>query len=236
MKKYKYLLFDIDDTLVDDTINRNQGFGEVLTYLKEEITKEKLEKFIKIDKQYWKERAEGKIVEPEIESLEDKVIWNRCQRFLRYFDNEISFEKAKQLNEIYMEGLKNNIVPIEGAREIMEYLYKEGYEIYIISNGVKSVIPNKLKKIGIEEFIKDIIVAEEVGYSKPRKEFFKYFIIKTKVTNKEKMLIIGDDNQKDIKGGMINNIDTCWFNPNRIAGENISTFEIDKLEQLKSIL
>ena len=60
---------------------------------------------------------------------------------------------------------------------------------------------------------------------------------KTQIFNKDEMLIIGDDPQKDIKGAIISNIDTCLFNPNDIIStEYLPTYEIKHLKELKTIL
>lgn len=53
----------------------------------------------------------------------------------------------------------------------------------------------------------------------------------------ERMIIIGDELEKDILGGIKNKIDTCWFNPNKICNSQYkTTYEIHKLTELKNIL
>ena len=63
-KRYKKLLFDLDNTLVDDDENRKQAMEKILIERKEKVNSEKLERFIEIDNQFWKDRAEGKIKDP----------------------------------------------------------------------------------------------------------------------------------------------------------------------------
>lgn len=236
-KRYKAILFDLDNTLCDDKENRKYAFQKVLKYQGEEVSDLKLNKFIEIDEKFWKERAAGKIKDPyEFKSKEEKATWCRAQRFLIYYNNEISFEKAVELNEMYMEHLKERVVPINGAYEIIKYIYDNKYDIYIVTNGVKGAVPFKLEKLGINNYIKDVITAEEVGYMKPHKEFFEE--VKKRVSyNKEEMLLIGDELEKDIKGGNDNDIDTCWLNQNNAKYiEYIPTYEIKKLLELKNIL
>ena len=78
---------------------------------------------------------------------------------------------------------------------------------------------------------------------KPRKEFFEGLFKKIGSSDTSKMIIIGDELEKDIKGGIDNNIDTCWFNrkfKNRYTDEQIKMYphkyEITRLEELKEIL
>ncbi len=77
-----------------------------------------------------------------------------------------------------------------------------------------------------------------MGYQKPKKEFFEYVFQHLNNADLEKTLIIGDSLTSDIKGGVDAGIDTCWFNPHRKENNTDvqPTYEIRKLEELKSIL
>lgn len=73
---------------------------------------------------------------------------------------------------------------------------------------------------------------------KPHKEFYKGLLKKAGILNKENVLFIGDELEKDIKGGIENNIDTCWcnYNKDQKASIYIPKYEINQLEELKEIL
>ena len=236
-KIYKKLLFDLDNTLVDDNENRKYAIKKILNARKEDITEEKLENFIKLDDKYWKDRAERKIKDPyEFKTLEEKTTWIRAQRFIMYFN--CSFEEAVKINENYINYLRNSIVPIKNAEEILKYLNKKQYEIYIVTNGPAKPVENKLNSINAKKYIKSIFTAEEAGYMKPHQEFFDKFFKKINNYQKDEMLIIGDELEKDVLGGIQNGIDSCWFN---IRNKKNTTgikpnFEIYDLLELRNIL
>lgn len=236
-QKYKKLLFDLDNTLVDDNENRKNAIKRVLLERNEEISDKKLEEFIKLDNQFWKDRASGRIKDPyKFKTLEERTEWVRAQRFIKYFNN-ISLEQAKQINNRYVEYLKDKIVPIKNSTQMLQYLYEKGYEIYIITNSPTIVVNNKLQAIDALKYIKETFSAEEAGHMKPHDEFFKVFFHKINNYEKEKMLIIGDELEKDILGGLRNGIDTCWFNPNKTHnGQYETTYEVHELIELKNIL
>lgn len=72
-KKYKKLLFDLDNTLVDDDKNREYAISKMLEERGEEVTKERLQNFIDTDNKFWLDRIAGKIKEPyEFSSKEEK--------------------------------------------------------------------------------------------------------------------------------------------------------------------
>lgn len=237
-KEYKYLLFDLDDTLVDDYKNRAYAFSKILENKKEKVTQQKIDRFIKIDKQFWKDRACVNIKDPyKFKTKEEQTIWVRAQRFLLYFKN-ISLEEAIKLNEKYEEAIKEKVVLIKNADVILKYLYNKQYKMYIITNGPNQAVESKLEKSKLIKYITDTFSADEIGFMKPKKEFFEGFLKKVKLEDKEKMLIIGDELDKDILGGSTNKIDTCWINRDKI--ENTSDikpkYEITDLIELREIV
>jgi XTP/dITP diphosphohydrolase len=70
---------------------------------------------------------------------------------------------------------------------------------------------------------------------KPHEEFYNCLLNKINNFNKEEMIFIGDELEKDIKGGLENGIDTCWFNIEKRNAENQYTpkYEINSLTELK---
>lgn len=236
-KKYKKLLFDLDNTLVDDDKNREYAIGKLLAARGEEVTEEKIQKFISTDNQFWKDRVAGRIPDPyEFKSNEEQIKWVRAERIKRYF-GEMSLEAATELNNKYVDLLQEKAFPIDNSLEVLKYLYDKDYEIYIVTNGPKRAVKNKAKGTGGLEYIKEIFAAEEVGYMKPRKEYFNGFFKKINCYDTSEMLIIGDELEKDVLGGMNNNIDTCWFNRRgeKNTGYKVD-YEIKDLLELKEIL
>ena len=237
-KKYKKLLFDLDNTLVDDDHNRIYAIKKILLERNEKVTEEKIEKFIKIDNQFWKDRATGKIKNPyKFKNNEEKTEWLRAQRFMMFFD-KISFQEAVNINNRYINYLSEDILPMENSKEILQYLFEKEYEIYVITNGPIKPVKDKLYKANINNYIKYAFTAEEAGHMKPHIECFEKFFRKVNINTKENLLIIGDELEKDVLGGIKNGIDSCWFNnKNEINNTDIKpTFEISDLRELKNIL
>lgn len=232
---YKTLIFDLDDTLNDDTKNIQGAFKSIV---KEEYSEEKFKKFIEIDRKLWKDRASGIIKDPrEGMSNKEKAEWIRAQRFLKYFKN-ITYKEAVEINARYMEGLKLNIVEIEGAKEIIKYLKNKEYKIIIASNGPSVAIPVKLQKIGIDKYVDCVFSADECGSMKPHKKFYEELFNKIDNHNKSEMLFIGDELEKDIKGGQEIGMDTCWCNYENKTNNGVykPTYEIHNLSDLRNIL
>jgi len=142
-KKYRKLLFDLDNTLVDDDKNREYAIGKMLTDIGEEVTAEKIRRFIETDNKFWIDRSAGRIKDPyEFKSSEEQTKWVRAERIKRYF-GEMSLEEATELNTKYVDLLREKAFPIDNSKEILKYLFDRGYEIYIITIGPKRAVKVK---------------------------------------------------------------------------------------------
>ncbi len=236
MSKYETLIFDLDDTLIDNNLSIKYAFTTIINQLEIEYSDDLFFKWKKFDTAYWHTWESGNMIIPDsIKTLEDKITYLRANRFVIFFKElKIDFETAVAINELYCSMLGVNIVEIENACKLLQELNSD-YEIIIATNGPKDAAINKLEKAKLKSYISSIICSEEIGFSKPMPEFFNFLYDKTQNKDKNKMLLIGDSLTTDILGGMNNGIDTCWFNHNNnsLPEEYCPTMTINRLLQLK---
>lgn len=236
---YKILIFDLDNTLTDDDENVKQAFKYVMECRNEEYTDEKFSIFRAIDIETWRARANGEIVTPFENDIIKKTEWIRASRFIKFYgENNITYEDAVIANNNYMEGMKLKVISQKNAFEVIKYLFEKGYRIIIATNGPKVALDTKIEKLGITEFIDITFSAEEIGFMKPHFKYYDALFKKSKIKKKEDILFIGDDLDKDIRGGIDNNLDTCWCNYNNFVNNTSykPKFEIHELLELKNIL
>ena len=226
---YSTVIFDLDDTLTNDEENIREAFRILNLNMNEEYSQEKFLKFYRIDRQTWRDRAEGKLLTPFENDNNKKSEWLRAYRFLKYYEEKITYEEAVNMNNIYMNALKEKIVPQEGAYDTIEYLYNRGYRIVIATNGPILPLATKINKLKIGNFIDTIFSGEEVGRMKPEKEFYIELFKKANIESTNDVIFIGDELEQDIRGGIENKID---MENNKY---NV-TYEIHKLEELRNIL
>lgn len=239
MSKYETLIFDLDDTLIDNNQSIKYAFTIMINELGLEYNDELFSKWKKFDTAYWHTWESGNMIIPDsIKTLEDKITYLRVNRFILFFKElELKFNSAVPLNELYCSMLGVNIVEIENAGKLLQELYHH-HEILIATNGPKEAAINKLEKAKLMSYISSMVCSEEIGFSKPMPEFFDCLYNKTQNKDKSRMLLIGDSLTTDVLGGMNNGIDTCWFNPNNssLPEEYCPTMTINKLLQLKKKL
>ena len=205
--KYKIILIDLDNTLLDFYDAEKVAFTLTCEKFNLPYSEENYKKYNAINDSWWK------IYEKGLATKEDIVI-NRFVDFLSYVNVKGS---AKEINEFYRLSLANGTKSMPGAYELLEFLHSKGCKIFIATNGYHKI---QYKRIGVQpfkKFIDDIFISDELGYPKPYVEFFKKAEEKCGLKFSNDTLIIGDSLSSDIQGGINIGIDTLLVN---FSGKN----------------
>lgn len=227
LKKYKTLLFDLDDTLLDFGATENEALHKLFAEQHIELTPEIKAYYKKLNDRLWQEFELGKMEREEVVN----------SRFTLLFEHYGLKVDGAALEGRYRTFLSEGHHLIEGAVELMQDIYEQ-FDLYVVTNGESKTQYKRLKDSGLERYFKDVFISEEVGHQKPTKEFFDYVFSKIEPFDRESTLIVGDSLTADVTGGYNAGIDTCWIN---IRGKQnnskvIPTYEIKKLDELYKIL
>lgn len=240
MKEYKYLIFDLDDTLIDNYENVKHAFKVTLKNMNIDYSDGKFLQWLDFEKKFWKirERQGGELLVPDEfkEPLDKMVKWIRSQRFIQFF-NCVDLENAMQLNEIYLKALNEMVVPIEGAYKVLKELSQQ-YNIIVGTNGPSVATESKLSKINCLQFVDKIYAADMFGVMKPHVRFFNEVKKGTSDCDSSKYLAIGDSLTSDVEGAINAGIDSCWFNIKKVKNDTKikPTYEISQLKDLLKVL
>ncbi len=128
MNRYKILIFDLDDTLIDNVENVRYAYTKMIELVGEKYTEDGFKRWFEIDKKFWRDWQDGLIELPS--HLKDEtgkksnefLDWVRAQRVLIYFDNQVDLIKAVELNNVFMNALTEVVIAIEGAHEVLKKL------------------------------------------------------------------------------------------------------------------
>lgn len=227
MLKYKTILLDVDGTILDFNASEKVALEKVFLkhqYILDEHVKAT---YHRINHSLWKQYEQGIIDR-------NTVIYTR---FVKLFEELGIIGDGIGFEDDYQELLGEGHALIDGAKELLEYLYLK-YDLYIVTNGVTKTQMKRLQDSKLNVYFKDIFVSEATGFQKPMKEYFDYCFQRIPNIDLSKTMIIGDSLSSDMKGGNNASITTCWLNPEDLANkENISIdYKIKDLKELFNIL
>lgn len=222
--RYKVLLIDADDTLLDfqkcEQVAINDTFKKYGLAFNEAI----FEIYKKHNHALWAAFERGEVSKKEI--LEKR--FRNTFEELGYRDVPSSFE------EDYQKALGEGGYLLPNVEKVLEQLSSK-CSIYIATNGVKATQRSRLVKSGILKYIKDVFISEEIGAQKPQKEYFEAVFAKLGDVNKEEILMVGDSLGSDIQGGVNAGIDTCWLNLHK-KESTLPTYEIHEISELANLV
>ncbi|MCD7964100.1 MAG: YjjG family noncanonical pyrimidine nucleotidase [Rikenellaceae bacterium] len=232
MNKYSNILFDFDRTLWD--VDTNQKNAQRFVYDKYGLFSicNDFELFyniyLEINDRLWLEYRDGKVSREHLRN-------HRFVETLQRLDNPDP-ALARTLSNEYINVAPSFNSTIPYSREILEYLDPK-YDMHIITNGFNEVQHLKLRNCGLDVFFGEIITSEDAGANKPHPAIFEYAMEKTGA-EKHETIVIGDDIENDILGGMNAGIDTVYFNPHKNTDRHgiKPTYEISCLRELRDIL
>ena len=214
--KYKVILFDADETLFDFKKAEKEAFKNTMIEFNIEYDENyHFSTYKEINTAIWKELEDGLITQEKL----------KTERFRRF------------IHKLGLNFNGNGSFLLDGAIELIEDLSSK-YILSIVTNGLTAVQEGRLKKSIIAKHFKDIVISENIGIAKPHPDIFEHAINNLGVFNKDEILMVGDSLSSDIKGGINYNIDTCWYNPNRLENKTDlkPTYEVYDYSELRSLL
>lgn len=221
--KYRFLLFDADDTLFDFRSAERNALELAMKDDGREYHGEYHEVYAAINAALWKQLELGTITKPELLQ----------KRFRNFFDAIGISEDASHIRECYQKNLEQQGIVLPGALELCQQLSQQ-FELYLITNGLERTQTKRLERSGLLPCLKKVFISETIGFPKPQKEFFDAVAAEITEFDEKKALIIGDSLSSDIRGGNNTGIDTCWYNAKGEINETVimPTYEVKNYEEL----
>ena len=223
----KFLLLDLDDTLLDFGASEADGLRKTLRSIGIEPTDKIVRRYSEINDAQWKLLEQGKLTRIEVKR-------RRFELLFAWLGVECDVESTR----LYYENvLSETHVFFEGAEQFLKDVYGK-YALYIVSNGTTAVQNGRIASAGIAHYFDAIFLSEEIGCVKPQREFFERCFAQIPDFDAADAIVLGDSLTSDIQGGINAGIRTCWFNPRGKAGcEDIRPdFEVRTLAEFVTLL
>ncbi len=233
MKRYQFLLLDLDYTLLDfdadmlmafEKLYLHCGFDKLRPY-----SPAMLELYESFNNKWWRKFEAGECTKPEL-------FRNRFVDFLA----ETGFSgDPDQMNADYFYFLGAGGVAYPGALELLERLSKS-HSVYITTNGNAPTAKTRIANSGIGKYIQGYFVSEAIGYPKPDKRYFDYVAAHIPGFQRESALVIGDSLLSDVQGAVNAGLDSLWYHPPGRSWEAETappcTYQADCFDEIWEIL
>ncbi len=227
MKRYKTLLLDLDNTILDFTAAERAAISQTLHQIGVVPSTEVVRLYSAINDVLWKRLERGELDRNQV----------KYDRF-RFLCDVLGLDQDSRVcQEIYQGYLSQEHAYVPGARQTLEALQGR-YEIYLLTNGHTETQVPRLRDTGLRELVQGVFISEEVGWRKPQKQFYEFCFSHIPNFQRAEALAIGDSLTSDILGGNNAGVDTCWYNPGGAVndcGVQVD-YEIRRIEELLTIL
>lgn len=228
-KQYKYLFWDIDDTLIDFKSSEKAALKMCFQHFGVVLTDEDVAVYSQINHNYWELLVQGGIEK-------STMLTRRFEDFVQRLS--LDGIDCQAMNALYQVKLGDYAVMMADGYDVCAQLSHSNKQ-YAVTNGTAVAQNKKLQITGLGALFDDIFISDVVGCEKPDVRFFQHAFSKIPEFNPEEALLIGDSLSSDMTGANNAGIHCCWFNPKGKTNPHSSIqidYEIKRLRELFEIV
>jgi HAD superfamily hydrolase (TIGR01509 family) len=223
--RYRASFFDLDDTLFDHQTHRR----EALTAVAQTFEPLRGISLVQLESSHEAhlQRIHHAVLNGQLSVTQARM--ERMRGLLRDFGIEPDDIQVEACERTYRAAYDRQWRAVPGARQLLAALRGLGIWIGVITNGLWSEQTGKLRALGLESAVDDIIVSETVGSRKPARSFFEYALGRAAVEPTQ-CVVVGDLWEVDIQGALEMGLDSIWLN--RYERRSVPTATVTEVTSL----
>ncbi len=200
------VVFDLDDTLHDDTLSFNSAAQHVATtcFSDHELGARAAAAYVRELERFWQALSEAS-VSRSVVGMRERV-WTVALASIPDAP-QIGAECAK----VYDAYRREHFVLWDGVRELLLTLRGFGSRVGLLTNGFRETHREKIALLGLEDLLDAVIISDEVGMVKPNPAIFQLMSERLGVPASQTTMV-GDRYDKDILGAKSVGMKTIWLN------------------------
>ena len=234
MKQYRYLLIELDDTLLDWHETERLALTETIRErFSRVLTDDEAKLYNEINAECWKLLERKMITKPEL----------KMKRFAEFLsalglitegtgDPE---NVVRTVNGEYMQRISHTVVEFPDAARVCRALAQK-YRLFLITNGTDWVQRGRLEGVSFADVFEGIIISDEIGCNKPDPAFFRGVTELTEDGDPAHYLVVGDSLTSDIAFGHAIGADTVWVHMRDDGKQGEATYTVKSLAELEKLL
>lgn len=218
---YDWVLFDLDETLLDFPVA--EALARTLTIYGVEADDAAMAQYHTINHGLWQQYNDGEIDATALQQT-------RFTLFAQQVDAD-----PMAMNNTFLAQIVALSMPLEGVLDTLQQL-RSKVRMGIITNGFSVPQRGRLGKLGWSEWFEPLVISDEIRVTKPDPAIFQHTLSLMGQPDPARVLMVGDNPKTDIAGAAAQGLATCWYNPERQAGDSGATHEIYHFSHLAGIV
>ena len=217
MRKLEAVLFDLDDTLHDDTLAFRSAADEVAREVAADHGIDALalkDAYIEEAEGFWKRLTADQVQEillTKLSSLRSRL-WGNALSSIGLDDPHLAERSAVNYN-LYR---KKYFALFPGALDLLTRLRDAGMKLGLVTNGVSETHTEKIALLELSDRFDAIFLADETGMVKPDPRLFVHACEKLG-SRPAATAMVGDRYERDVAGAIEAGLFTIWMNLRREA-------------------
>ena len=211
--RYKRILMDVDDTLIDFPTGNRRAVEQLMAELG--LSSPTIfEEYQAINHACWEALERGEMTQEVL----------HVERFRRFLARKGRSDDPAAVADRFAELLGRQAIPLPHAEETVRAI-AERLPVVLLTNGITVIQRQRLANARISQWVSDVIISQEVGLSKPDPRIFELAL---GGLDRREALMIGDGLRSDVQGANHAGVDVCWYNPGgkRLPGDLHAEYEI----------
>lgn len=204
MSHIQAVIFDLDDTLLDDTASTQAGLRALLAahQLEPGDFGAVCQRHTQLIEEIAPRLYQGEITPDQAREL----------RFARLLGELGAVDvDGKTANLLYREAYRTNWQTCPGALDLVQHLQSQGFKLALLTNYVREVQMEKIVQFGLEPYFEAMLFACELPAPKPDARAFLAACAALSVAPAQ-TLMVGDSLKNDVRGALNAGLQAVWFN------------------------
>lgn len=225
--KWKYLLADNDNTLMDFTLAESRALRETLHALDLPETDDAVAVYHRMNDAQWKALERG-------ETTLARLKVDRFRLFLDHFG--ITAVTPEVLCDAYENQLGTHAELLPGAMQLLEQAHNAGMKIALVSNGISRIQRGRLSVCEFTGLLDAVVISEEIGAAKPDPKMITIAMEMLGCGNKADAVMLGDSLTADIKAAANAGVTSIWLNRKDDTVSSSADCTVHSLEEACRVL
>lgn len=223
--RYRYLLLDNDNTLMDFNAAEARALTDTLLANSLPADAATVHTYHEINDAQWKALERGETTQAVL----------KVERFRQLLSVLGRTElDASVLAAQYERNLSTHAELLPGAAEFLHALHGR-MKIALVSNGVSNIQRGRLAKCPLTPLFDAILISEEVGAAKPDPRMLTLALQRLGCTDKREAVMMGDSLTADIQAAVNAGIDSIYFSPRGKTSDQ-ATYCVSTHEEARRLL